>query len=220
MDTKKILLINLAKGKIGAENSEFLGLLLIPRILSAAMSRTDIPQDQRKDFFLYVDEFQNFATDDFAVILSEARKFRLNLVVANQYIGQMKEEIKNAVFGNVGSLVSFRVGLDDAEYLEGQFSPIFSKSDLTNIENQNAYMKLMVDGRYPPPFSLRTTFKKWPEANPQMKNLITQISRNVYGRDRTIVEDEINRRMYAPKKASAPLPGTDPNAPTKPAFGF
>jgi hypothetical protein len=201
MDNQKILLINLSKGKIGAENSEFLGLLMIPRILSAAMSRIDTPTEQRKDFFLYVDEFQNFATEDFATILSEARKFRLNLVVANQYIGQMREEVRNAVFGNVGSIVSFRVGLDDAEYLEGQFSPVFSKADLTNVENQNAYIKLMVGGRYPAPFSIRTTFKKWPQSNPQMKDLITQISRNVYGRDRTIVEEEINRRMHPPKTA-------------------
>lgn len=223
MDTKKILLINLAKGRIGAENSEFLGLLLIPRILSAAMSRSDIPQEEREDFFLYVDEFQNFATDDFATILSEARKFRLNLTVANQYIGQMKEDVRNAVFGNVGTIVSFRVGLDDAEYLEGQFSPVFSKHDLTNIENQNAYTKLMVEGRYPPPFSIKTTFKKWPEGNAQMKDLITQISRNVYGRDRSIVEEEINRRFYSAKKEQQPqqAPGMQPGfAAQQPNFGM
>lgn len=225
MDTKKILLINLAKGRIGAENSEFLGLLLIPRILSAAMSRSDTPEELRKDFFLYVDEFQNFATDDFAVILSEARKFRLNLIVANQYIGQMKDEVRNAVFGNVGSIVSFRVGLDDAEYLEGQFSPVFSKSDLTNIENQNAYIKLMVDGRYPPPFSIQTTFKQWPQGNPQMKDLIVQISRNVYGRDRTIVEEEIIRRVNSTKKPAGSnptqnMPSQTPITPRPSGIGF
>lgn len=195
MDNKKILLINLSKGRIGAENSEFLGLLLIPRILSAAMSRVDIPVEERKDFFLYVDEFQNFATDDFATILSEARKFRLNLIVANQYIGQIKDEVRNAVFGNVGTIVSFRVGLDDAEYLEGQFAPVFNKNDLTNLENQNAYVKLMVDGRYPAPFSIKTTFKKMPKGDSQMRDLIIQISRNVYGRDRVLVEEEILRKM-------------------------
>lgn len=201
MDNKKILFVNLSKGRIGAENSEFLGLLLIPRILSAAMSRVDIAPEERKDFFLYVDEFQNFATDDFATILSEARKFRLNLVVANQYIGQMKEEIRNAVFGNVGTIVSFRVGLDDAEYLEGQFAPVFTKSDLTNIENQNAYLKLMVNGKYPPAFSIRTTFKSFPKGNPEMRDLIMHISRNAYGRDRILVENEIIKRMN-PKKSS------------------
>lgn len=199
MDNKKILLVNLSKGRIGAENAEFLGLLLIPRILSAAMSRVNIPVEDRKDFFLYVDEFQNFATDDFATILSEARKFRLNLIVANQYIGQMKDEIRNAVFGNVGTIVSFRVGLDDAEYLEGHFNPVFSKNDLTNIENQNAYIKLMVGGKYPAPFSIKTTFKKFPQGDKSMKDLIIQISRNVYGRDRVLVEEEILRRMN-PKK--------------------
>jgi hypothetical protein len=218
MDNQKILLINLSKGKIGAENSEFLGLLLIPRILSAAMSRIDTPTEQRKDFFLYVDEFQNFATEDFATILSEARKFRLNLVVANQYIGQMREEIRNAVFGNVGSIVSFRVGLDDAEYLEGQFNPVFSKSDLTNIENQNAYIKLMVEGKYPAPFSIRTTFKKWPQGNPQMRDLIVQISRNVYGRDRTIVEEEINRRMHPPKAQAQQQTGAGQKPGFRPSF--
>lgn len=200
MDTGKILLVNLSKGKIGAENSEFLGLLLVPRILSSAMSRVDIPMEQRRDFFLYVDEFQNFATDDFATILSEARKFRLNLIVANQYIGQMKEEIRDAVFGNVGSIISFRVGLDDAEYLERIFSPVFNKNDLTNIENQNAYVKLMVNGRYPPPFSIRTTFKTMPKSDKHIRDLIVQLSRNVYGRDRVVVEQEILLRMNPKKK--------------------
>jgi len=204
MDSKKILLINLSKGRIGAENSEFLGLLLIPRILSAAMSRVDQPVDERKDFFLYVDEFQNFATDDFATILSEARKFRLNLIVANQYIGQIKDEVRNAVFGNVGTIVSFRVGLDDAEYLEGQLAPVFNKNDLTNLENQNAYVKLMVDGRYPPPFSIKTTFKKMPIGDAKMRDLIVQISRNVYGRDRVLVEEEIIRKMSGKFKTNAP----------------
>lgn len=220
MDNKKILLVNLSKGRIGAENSEFLGLLLIPRILSAAMSRVDTPVDERKDFFLYVDEFQNFATEDFAVILSEARKFRLNLIVANQYIGQMRDEIRNAVFGNVGTIVSFRVGLDDAEYLEGQFAPVFTKTDLTNIENQNAYVKLMVSGKYPPAFSIRTTFKKFPQGNPQMKELITQISRNVYGRDRSLVEEEIKRRMNPPKIQNGKQAGGPNQQANKPAFGY
>src|SRR5258708_19818174 len=125
MDEKKILLVNLSKGRIGEENSSFLGLVLVPKILVAAMSRQDIPKEQREDFFLYVDEFQNFATPDFAQILSEARKYKLNLTVANQFVGQMEEEVKNAIFGNVGSLVSFRVGVTDANYLQHEFQPIF-----------------------------------------------------------------------------------------------
>ena len=117
MDEGKILLVNLSKGKIGEENAAFLGLVLVPKILVAAMSRQDMPEEQRKDFYLYVDEFQNFATPDFAQILSEARKYRLNLIVANQFIGQMDEEVKNAIFGNVGTIMSFRVGVTDANYL-------------------------------------------------------------------------------------------------------
>jgi hypothetical protein len=136
--------------------------------------------------------------------------------VANQYIGQMHDDVRNAVFGNVGTIVSFRVGLDDAEYLEGQFAPIFNKADLTNIENQNAYVKLMVDGRYPPPFSIRTTFKQWPHANPQMRDLIYQISRNIYGRDRVLVEEEINRRIHTPPKQQGQMMPTAP----KPMFGY
>src|SRR5471030_2530999 len=111
MDEQKILLINLSKGKIGEENASFLGLVLVPKILVAAMSRQDMAMDKRRDFFLYVDEFQNFATPDFAQILSEARKYRLSLIVANQFIGQMEEDVKKAVFGNVGTMVSFRVGV-------------------------------------------------------------------------------------------------------------
>ncbi|MEK9208151.1 MAG: type IV secretion system DNA-binding domain-containing protein, partial [Patescibacteria group bacterium] len=130
MNNQKILLINLSKGKIGEENSSFLGLILVPKILIAAMSRQNMPMDQRKDFFLYVDEFQNFATPDFAQILSEARKYRLDLIVANQFIGQMEEEVKNAIFGNVGTLAEFRVGVTDANYLQHEFQPTFSEADL------------------------------------------------------------------------------------------
>jgi type IV secretory pathway TraG/TraD family ATPase VirD4 len=154
MDEQKIILINLSKGKIGEENSNFLGLVLVPKILVAAMSRQDMPMDQRKDFFLYVDEFQNFATPDFAQILSEARKYRLNLIVANQFIGQMDEEIKNAIFGNVGTIASFRVGVTDANYLQHEFQPTFNENDLINIDRFNAYMRTLVRGEPALPFSL------------------------------------------------------------------
>ena len=133
MDNKKILIVNLSKGRVGEENSSFLGLVLVPKILVAAMSRQDVPEEQRPDFFLYVDEFQNFATETFADILAEARKFRLNLIVANQFIGQIEEEVKNAVFGNVGTLVNFRVGVTDANYLQHEFTPVFNETDLINI---------------------------------------------------------------------------------------
>ena len=195
MDEGKILLVNLSKGLIGQENSEFLGLLLVPKILSSAMSRVDIPMEERRDFFLYVDEFQNFATDDFAVILSEARKFRLNLIVANQYIGQMQEQVRNAVFGNVGSIIAFNVGADDSKFLENIFAPTFDAYDLTNLENQNAYVKLMVDGTRPAPFSMRTTLKYIPPSNKKVRDLVVEISRNLYGRDVKVVEADILRRM-------------------------
>ena len=157
MDEGKILLINLSKGKLGEENSSFLGLVLIPKILIAAMSRQEVAEPNRRDFFLYVDEFQNFATPDFATILSEARKYHLNLTVANQFIGQMDEEVKNAVFGNVGTLISFRVGVTDASYLQREFQPVFGESDLINVERFHAYMKTIVDNEPVPPFSVDMT---------------------------------------------------------------
>lgn len=198
MDEGKILIVNLSKGLVGEENTQFLGLLLVPKILAAAMSRADIPEDQRKDFYLYVDEFQNFATDDFAQILSEARKYKLNLIVANQYISQIDERIRDAVFGNVGSIVSFKVGVTDAQYLQNEFAPIFDQNDLVNLEAINAYTKLLVDGEYPPPFSMYTHLKNSPfgilPADMQIAQTIKELSRLKYGRDREIVEVEITQR--------------------------
>ncbi len=197
MDEGKILLVNLSKGKIGEENASFLGLVLVPKILVAAMSRQDMPQDQRKDFYLYVDEFQNFATPDFAQILSEARKYRLSLIVANQFIGQMEEEVKNAVFGNVGTIASFRVGVNDANYLQHEFQPTFSESDLINIERFNAYMRTIVNTEPVPPFSLDTTKDIAQEKalmNPRVAELVKELSRLKYGRDVHAVEAEIAQR--------------------------
>ncbi|MBI2594015.1 type IV secretion system DNA-binding domain-containing protein, partial [Candidatus Daviesbacteria bacterium] len=153
MDSGKILIVNLSKGKIGEEYSNFLGLVLVPKILAASMSRTDIPIEQRRDFFLYVDEFQNFATDTFAEILAEARKYKLNLTVANQFIGQIGEELKNAVFGNVGTVVAFRVGVTDANFLQHEFAPTFNEQDLVNIEARHIYVKTQVQGEPVNPFS-------------------------------------------------------------------
>ncbi len=197
MDEKKILLINLSKGKIGEENSNFLGLILVPKILIAAMSRQDMAMETRKDFFLYVDEFQNFATPDFAQILSEARKYRLNLIVANQFIGQMEEEVKNAIFGNVGTIVSFRVGVTDANYLQHEFQPIFNEADLINIERFNTYIKTIINGEPTLPFSMDLTRDLSAEkqlANPRVSELIKELSRLKYGRDRQVVEAEIAQR--------------------------
>ena len=197
MDEGKILLINLAKGKIGEENSNFLGLILVPKILIAAMSRQDTPEEKRRPFYLYVDEFQNFATPDFAQILSEARKFKLALTVANQFIGQVEEEVKNAVFGNVGTLMAFRVGVSDANYLQHEFQPVFSESDLINIERFNVYIKTIVNNEPVPPFSMDLTkdmSKVRAMANPKVAEMIKQLSRLKYGRDKEIVEAEIARR--------------------------
>jgi len=197
MDEGKILLVNLSKGKLGEENSNFLGLILVPRILIAAMSRQDIPEDKRRDFYLYVDEFQNFATPDFAQILSEARKYRLSLTVANQFIGQMEEEVKNAVFGNVGTLITFRVGVTDANYLQHEYQPTFNEIDLINIDKYNAYVKTIVHNEPVKPFSIdlskdMSTVKS--EQNREVAKAIIQLSRLKYGQARELIEAEIQER--------------------------
>ncbi len=199
MDEGKILLVNLSKGKIGEENSNFLGLILVPKILVAAMSRQDMSKEKRRDFFLYVDEFQNFATPDFAQILSEARKYKLNLTVANQFIGQMEEEVKNAIFGNAGTIVSFRVGVTDANYLQHEFQPTFSEADLINIEKYNVYIKTIVNEEPVPPFSMDMTRDVSIEKklqNPRVAELIRELSRLKYGRDRVVIEQEISERSH------------------------
>lgn len=197
MDEGKILIINLAKGKIGEENSSFLGLVLIPRILMAAMSRQDTPEEKRRDFYLYVDEFQNFATPDFAQILSEARKYRLSLTVANQFIAQMEDEVKNAVFGNVGTIIAFRVGVSDANYLAREFQPVFTEQDLLNIERFHAYVKTIINKEPVPPFSMDTTKDMAADRkrrNPQLAEKIKRLSTLKYGRPVAEVEAEISRR--------------------------
>lgn len=205
MQQKKILLVDLGKGKIGEENSNFLGLLLVPRILAAAMARgtENIP-----DFYLYVDEFQNFATDAFETILSEARKYKLDLTVANQFISQIEEDIRNAVFGNVGTLAAFRVGVDDAEYLTTQFEPIFKKEDLINNPVGQAYMKLLINGSPTHPFSLVTDWKRIQAApkNEEVARRIVEFSRMTYGRDVHQVEAEINQRsqLAGPSVVASP----------------
>jgi hypothetical protein len=165
----------------------------------AAMSRTDIPEDKRRDFYLYVDEFQNFATPDFAQILSEARKYRLNLIVANQFIGQMEEEVKNAVFGNVGTLISFRVGVTDANYLQHEFQPVFNEADLINVDRYNAYVKTIVNMQSVPPFSMDLTKDISIEkkiASPKVAEMIRRLSSLKYGKDVEQVETEIGQRAH------------------------
>lgn len=199
MDNQKILIVNLSKGLIGEENAQFLGLLLVPKILSAAMSRADMRQDDRKDFYLYVDEFQNFSTEDFAQILSEARKYKLNLIVGNQYITQIDENIRDAVFGNVGTTISFKVGTQDAQFLENIYTPIFDANDLVNLENVNAYVKMIYQGESPPGFSINTNYKYAPfpipkDGSKRTADIVRNLSRFRYGRDRAMVEQEILER--------------------------
>jgi hypothetical protein len=193
MDEGKILLVNLSKGKVGEVNSSLLGLIVVSKIQMAAYSRADIPESQRKDFYLYVDEFQNFATDSFASILAEARKYRLNLIVAHQYITQLKENIRDAVFGNVGTFCSFRIGVEDAEIVAKQFDPVFTQTDLINIERFHVYLKLMVKAGVSKPFTM-ATYPPPPTANLELAEAIRQLSRLKYGRDRRIVESEVMRR--------------------------
>ncbi len=194
MDKGKIFIVNLSKGKIGEDNSALLGAMVITRLQLAAMSRVDLPEEQRRDFFLYVDEFQNFATDSFANILSEARKYRLSLVLAHQYIGQLMTDqstkVRDAVFGNVGTIITFRVGGADAEFLETEFMPEFLQNDLVNLAKANIYIKLMIDGVASRPFSAETLP---PQKTPLLvyKDIIIKNSQEQYGTRRKIVEDKI-----------------------------
>ncbi len=197
MDEGKILIVNLSKGRMGEENSNFLGLILVPRILAAAMSRANIPEEERRPFYLYVDEFQNFATDTFATILSEARKYKLDLIVANQFIGQMSDDIKNAIFGNVGTIMSYRVGVTDANFLQHEFAPTFSEQDLVNIEAWHVYVKTQVKGEPVPPFSMKVSvdLNAWNAMRkPEIAHAIKELSRLTYGRDLAEVERDITTR--------------------------
>jgi len=197
MDNGKILFINLSKGELGEENSNFLGLVIVPRILMAAMSRADVPEEQRRDFYLYVDEFQNFATPDFAQILSEARKYHLSLTVANQFIGQIDEEIKNAIFGNAGTIMTYRVGVSDAQYLAREFTPTFGEDDLLNIEKYNVYLRTLVNNEPVPPFSMALSsdiIEKLKNRNHKLADAIKEMSKLKFGRDVRLVEQEITRR--------------------------
>ena len=192
MDNKKILLINLSKGRIGEINARLLGMVIVGKILMAALSRTDVPEKERMDFYLYMDEFQNVTTNSIAQILSEARKYRLCLILAHQFIAQLKEEISKAVFGNVGSMCAFRVGSEDGEFLEKQFAPVFSVSDLVNVDNRNLFVKLLINNELSKPFSMKT-FP--PSAGDQeMANYLKELSRLKYGRDAEIVNREIMER--------------------------
>lgn len=193
MDEGKILLVNLAKGRLGDINANLLGMIVVGKILMAALSRADIAQADRRDFYLYIDEFQNFTTDSISIILSEARKYRLNLTVAHQFIAQLSEKIRDAVFGNVGSIISFRIGAQDAATLVKQFEPVFTEGDLVNIDNFNAYVKLLIHGQTAKPFNVRT--RRAPKGDADFAAALKQASAERYGRNREEVEADIYKRL-------------------------
>ena len=203
MDSGKILLLNLSKGRIGEDNSALLGAMMITKLQLAAMSRVDIPEHERRDFFLYVDEFQNFATESFANILSEARKYRLSLIVAHQYIEQLDELVQAAVFGNVGTIVSFRVGAVDAEYLEKEYEPVFTQNDIVNLTKFEMYMKLMIDGVASEPFSAKGLMPLTAGKSEGHREKVIDVSRERYATPREIVEDKIARWSSVEEAAKA-----------------
>lgn len=194
MDNGKILLVNLSRGKIGDINADLLGMIIVGKILMAALSRVDIAdENQRRDFNLYIDEFHNFSTDSIAVILSEARKYRLNLVMAHQFIAQLTEKIRDAVFGNAGAIISLRVGAPDAEFLVKQFEPVFNQNDLINIDNFSAYAKILIHGQTAKPFNIKIIPPE--QGDKEQAEEIKRISRLKYGRDKQEVEEEILKRL-------------------------
>jgi CxxC-x17-CxxC domain-containing protein len=205
MNSKKIFLVNVSKGRVGEDNSALLGGMLITKLQLSAMERVRIPENQREDFYLYVDEFQNFVTDSFASILSEARKYRLNLIIAHQYIAQLEtadgSAVKDAVFGNVGTMVIFRVGADDADHLEKEFEPEFTVEDFVNLPNYHIYTKLMVDGVTSRPFSAKTLPPVQVASSEETREKVIETSRKLYTRERSVVENEI-------QKWSSTVPGS------------
>lgn len=197
MDNRKILLVNLAKGKIGDLSAQLLGMIIVGKILFAALSRVDQAEDERENFYLYIDEFQNFTTDSIATILSEARKYRLNLTIAHQYISQLVKNndthIRDAVFGNCGTIVSFRIGADDAPVIVKQFAPVFSEYDLLNVPKYSAYMRMLIDNQVSPAFSFMP--KAPVQGDLSIVPKLKELSRLKYGADRNLVEQEIQDRL-------------------------
>jgi len=209
MDGKKILLVNLSKGIVGEINMQLLGMIFISKIQMAAMSRADIPEAERQPFTLYIDEFQNFVTDNISGILSESRKYKLSLVMANQFIQQIREDIRDAVFGNVGSMISFRVGSEDGEFVGKQFEPEFSIPDIINQENLHAICKMTIEGLPSRPFTIIDYFQPpLTEAQIQVGKQIKELARLKFGRPRDVVDAEVTERMKM--TPSAPQPGAVP----------
>lgn len=196
MDNKKILIVNLSKGRTGELNSQLLGMIFVMKFQAAAMGRANVPEDQREDFCLYVDEFQNFATDSFATILSEARKYRLNLVLANQFMTQLTDNIRESILGNIGTVISGRLGITDAEILQKRFTPTFDAEDLTKLPNYQTIASVMINGVPSSAFSMNL-IPPMVKPNPQLQDAIKKLSASKYGRPREIVEKEIFARLGA-----------------------
>ncbi len=218
MDKRKILLINLAKGKVGEINAKLLGLIIVSKLQMAALSRADVREDKRPDFYLYVDEFQNFITDAFSSILSEARKYHLNLIIAHQYLGQLEQQagaqgagskdLRDAVFGNAGTMVCFRIGAEDSEVMAKEFKPTFNEFDLVNVDRFNAYLKLMVHGTASKPFNM-ATYPLLRNGNDELARSIRRLSRLKYGRPRAEVEAEILEASEVAERMSEALPSVE-----------
>jgi type IV secretory pathway TraG/TraD family ATPase VirD4 len=190
MDEKKILLVNLSKGRLGDINANLIGLILVGKILMSALSRVDkLGVEDLPPFYLYIDEFQNITTNSISTILSEARKYKLSLNIAHQFIAQLQQEIKDAVFGNVGSMFVYRVGAEDAEFLEKQFSPVFTAKDIMNIDNYNFYTKMLVDGKTVKAFNVKAN--PAPKGNMSVVDNLKQLSYLTYGGDRAQIEEAI-----------------------------
>lgn len=230
MDNKKILLVNLSKGRLGELNSKLLGMIFVMKFQAAAMSRANIPENQRKDFALYVDEFQNFSTDSFATIMSEARKYHLNLIVANQFTTQLTDEIRDAVFGNMGTIVAFRIGQPDVEALSRYFQPTFDGNDLVRIPNHNTIIRTLIGGVPTQPFSM-ATLPPLGQPNEKLAEALKQLSAAKYGRPKASVEKDIFERLatvpdaptaarpLAPNGFSAPQPAGFGQPPRPPMAG-
>jgi hypothetical protein len=216
MDEGKILLVNLSKGRVGQLNMQLLGMIFVMKFQAAAMSRANIPEDQRRDFTLYVDEFQNFSTDSFSAIMSEARKYHLDLIVANQFTTQLSEEIRDAVFGNMGTIVAFRIGQVDVEALSRYFQPTFDGSDLVRVPNYNTVIRTLVGGVPTQPFSM-SILPPLGQPNEKLANALRQLSAAKYGRPRAVVESEIFARLATKEKEAItppkPLVASPPTAP-------
>ncbi|MCA9329451.1 type IV secretion system DNA-binding domain-containing protein, partial [Candidatus Saccharibacteria bacterium] len=222
MDNKKILLVNLSKGRTGEMNSKLLGMIFVMKFQAAAMSRTNIPESERQDFCLYVDEFQNFSTDSFATIMSEARKYRLNLVVANQFTTQLTEEIRDAVFGNMGTIVSFRIGQNDVDAMSRYFQPLFDGDDLLRVPNYNAVVRTLIGGVPTQPFSM-AGLPPLGNPNANLGDALRQLSSAKYGRPRAQVDKDISERLQTitepPKGKSVPRGSVNATTPKRAPAG-